>query len=187
MLWFCLFLQPVFMITSSASLLTLYFAGSPDAWPVFRVLWITNAVTYLFITGCAVLMDPQTGRHAWRQALLFPGLVNLVIIADSCFPRLVRDAADAGPRARAARGLDHRLRLRLAGRVAGHRLPGQGDRAALGKRLGVGRWSAGCCSTWSGYGTLLCACTFASYVKELRKAEMTWDKTEKTGKVTIPT
>ena len=37
-----------------------------------------------------------------------------------------------------------------------------------------------------GYGSLLCACTFASYVKELRKAEMKWDKTEKTGKVAIP-
>jgi hypothetical protein len=38
-----------------------------------------------------------------------------------------------------------------------------------------------------GYGQLLCACTFASYIKELRRAEMTWDKTEKTGQVTIPT
>jgi hypothetical protein len=37
-----------------------------------------------------------------------------------------------------------------------------------------------------GYGSLLCACTFASYIKELRKADMTWDKTEKTGKMTIP-
>jgi hypothetical protein len=39
----------------------------------------------------------------------------------------------------------------------------------------------------AGYGSLLCACTFASYVKELRGAEMTWDKTEKTGKVAMPT
>ena len=39
----------------------------------------------------------------------------------------------------------------------------------------------------AGYGSLLCACTFASYVKELRRAEMNWDKTEKTGKVAIPT
>ncbi|HEX2820545.1 MAG TPA: glycosyltransferase family 2 protein, partial [Streptosporangiaceae bacterium] len=38
----------------------------------------------------------------------------------------------------------------------------------------------------AGYGSLLCACTFVSYVKELRGAEMKWDKTEKTGKVTIP-
>ena len=37
-----------------------------------------------------------------------------------------------------------------------------------------------------GYGSVLCACTFASYLKELRHAEMTWDKTEKTGKVGIP-
>jgi hypothetical protein len=38
----------------------------------------------------------------------------------------------------------------------------------------------------AGYGPLLCACTFASYVKELRGAEMKWDKTEKTGKVAMP-
>jgi hypothetical protein len=37
-----------------------------------------------------------------------------------------------------------------------------------------------------GYGSLLCACTFASYLKELQRAEMTWDKTEKTGKVVVP-
>jgi hypothetical protein len=38
-----------------------------------------------------------------------------------------------------------------------------------------------------GYGSLLCSCTFASYIKELRGAEMKWDKTEKTGGMVIPT
>ena len=38
-----------------------------------------------------------------------------------------------------------------------------------------------------GYGPLLCAVTFNSYVKELRGAAMTWDKTEKSGKVAMPT
>ena len=71
--WFCLFLQPVFMITSSAALLTLYFTGSPRAWPAFHVLWITNAATYLFITGFALLIDPSTARRTWRQAVMFPG------------------------------------------------------------------------------------------------------------------
>jgi hypothetical protein len=33
------------------------------------------------------------------------------------------------------------------------------------------------------YGPFLCAVTFAAYVKELRGAEMKWDKTEKTGKI----
>jgi hypothetical protein len=35
-----------------------------------------------------------------------------------------------------------------------------------------------------GYGSFLCAVTFGSYMKELLGAEMKWDKTEKTGKVT---
>jgi hypothetical protein len=35
----------------------------------------------------------------------------------------------------------------------------------------------------AGYGPLLCAVTFAAYVKEARGAEMKWDKTEKTGAV----
>ena len=50
-----------------------------------------------------------------------------------------------------------------------------------------GRWISAIILYIVGYGTLLCACTFASYVKELRGAEMRWDKTEKTGKMTIPT
>jgi hypothetical protein len=38
-----------------------------------------------------------------------------------------------------------------------------------------------------GYGPLLCAITTAAYIKELRHAEATWDKTEKTGKMVVPT
>jgi hypothetical protein len=38
----------------------------------------------------------------------------------------------------------------------------------------------------AGYGPLLCAVTVASYVDELRGAELSWDKTEKTGKVLVP-
>ena len=36
-----------------------------------------------------------------------------------------------------------------------------------------------------GYGSLLCACTFASYVLELRRADAQWEKTEKTGKAMV--
>ena len=38
----------------------------------------------------------------------------------------------------------------------------------------------------AGYGSLLCAITLAAYVKEFRRADVTWDKTVKTGKVDIP-
>jgi cellulose synthase/poly-beta-1,6-N-acetylglucosamine synthase-like glycosyltransferase len=185
-LWFCLFLQPVFMITSSAALLTLYFTGAASAWPAFRVLWIINAVSYLFITGFSVLMDPQTGRHAWRQALLFPGLVNLVIIAYSCFPRLLREGADlAHVPGRHAAWVTVFVYSWLAASLAIGYLVKAVE--PLGGRYQVGRLLSWILMYLVGYGSLLCACTFASYVKELRKADMTWDKTEKTGKVTIPT
>jgi hypothetical protein len=37
----------------------------------------------------------------------------------------------------------------------------------------------------SGFGPLLCAITFASYVAEFRKAGLTWEKTEKRGRVAL--
>ncbi|HEY0933529.1 MAG TPA: glycosyltransferase family 2 protein, partial [Trebonia sp.] len=179
-IWFCLFLQPVFMITSSAALLALYFAGSPHAWPAFRLLWIINAVTYLFITGFSLLIDPGTGRRAWRQAVLFPGLVNLVIIAESCFPRAVHAGASHLPR-------------HVTAAITVFSYAWLGAALALGYLVKVvephrgGRLFSAVLLYLAGYGSLLCACTFASYVKELRGAEMSWDKTEKTGTVAIPT
>jgi cellulose synthase/poly-beta-1,6-N-acetylglucosamine synthase-like glycosyltransferase len=181
-LWFCLFLQPVFMITSSAALLTLYFTGSAHAWPAFHLLWAANAASYLFMTGFALLMDPQTGRRAWRQAVLFPGLVNLAIIAESCFPRPVRAAGHA-----------LHASARLAAAVAVFSYAWLAASLAVGYLVKVvephrgGRLASAALLYLAGYGSLLCACTFASYVKEARRADMSWDKTVKTGKVTIPT
>jgi cellulose synthase/poly-beta-1,6-N-acetylglucosamine synthase-like glycosyltransferase len=180
--WFCLFLQPVFMITSSAALLTLYFTGSPRAWPAFHVLWVANAASYLFMTGFALLMDPQTGRQAWRQAVLFPGLVNLTIIVESCFPRPARAAAHAlhvSGRAAAVVAVFTYAWLAAslaAGYLAKAAEPHRGGRVVSMALLYL-----------AGYGSLLCACTFASYVKEARRADMSWDKTVKTGRMTIPT
>jgi len=181
MLWFCLLLQPVFMITSSAALLTLYFAGSPSAWPAFRVLWVTNAVTYLFITGFALLIDTQTARRTWRQAVMFPGLVNLAIIVESCFPRAARAAAAALP---VSGGHTSAITVFSYGWLAGSLVVGYLVKVIEPRR--GGRLVSLLLLYLAGYGSLLCACTFASYVKELRRADMSWDKTEKTGKVTLP-
>jgi hypothetical protein len=146
------------------------------------VLWVANALSYLFMTGFALLMDPQTGRHTWRQAVLFPGLVNLAIIAESCFPR-------------AARAAGHALHAsgRLAAVVAVFSYAWLAASLAVGYLVKVvephrgGRLASAALLYLAGYGSLLCACTFASYVKEARRADMSWDKTVKTGKVTIPT
>jgi glycosyltransferase involved in cell wall biosynthesis len=185
--WFCLFLQPIFMIVSSLSLLTLYFASYPQVWLAFHLLWITNAVTYIFITGFALLIDPPTARHTWRQGVMFPGLVNLAIVIYTCFPRLFRDLAGdvfAGIHSHP----DHTFLLGTILFV--YAWPAASMAVAyLAKVAEPGRfgWLISPLVVYIvGYGSLLCACTFASYVKELRGAEMIWDKTEKTGKMTIP-
>jgi cellulose synthase/poly-beta-1,6-N-acetylglucosamine synthase-like glycosyltransferase len=176
--WFCLFLQPVFLITSSAALITLYYAHFPRAWLAFHVLWIINAATYVFITCFTLMIDPQTARHCWRQAVMFPGAVNLAFIVYSCFPRLFTDAARAG-----------HLHLGWGIVIAYAWLSLSMAVAYLAKVLEPGRFGrilSPLLVYLAGYGSLLCACTFASYLKELQRAEMTWDKTEKTGKVVVP-
>ncbi|HEY2268260.1 MAG TPA: glycosyltransferase [Streptosporangiaceae bacterium] len=176
--WFCLFLQPVFLITSSAALITLYYAHFPRAWLAFHVLWIINAATYVFITCFTLMIDPQTARHSWRQGVMFPGAVNLVFIVYSCFPRLFRDAAHA----------EH-IHLGWGIVIAYAWLSLSMVTAYLAKVLEPGRFGrilSPLLVYVVGYGSLLCACTFASYLKELQRAEMTWDKTEKTGKVVVP-
>lgn len=184
--WFCLFLQPLFMLTSSAALLTLYFAGAPSVWRAFRVLWIINAATYIFITGFALLIDTGTARRCWRQAVMFPGAVNMAIIVYTCFPRLLRLAARTF-------FADTHLAPPHAGWVTAFVYAWLGGSLAvayLAKAVEPkpgGRLISALILYLVGYGTLLCACTFASYIKELRGADMSWDKTEKTGKMTIPT
>jgi len=185
--WFCLFLLPVFMILASASLITLYFSNFALAWIVFHVLWIVNALTYVFITSFVLMIDWVTGRHAWVEGILFPGAVSLSIIIAACFPRLVRMIFyDLLPVMGIVLTPAERRTLVL---FAYAWLAGSMLVAYLGKAIEprrYGRIPAAVFIYIAGYGPLLCACTFASYIKELRHAEMKWDKTEKTGKVAMP-
>ena len=185
--WFCLFLLPVFMILASASLITLYFSNFALAWIVFHVLWIVNALTYVFITSFVLMIDWVTGRHAWVEGILFPGAVSLSIIIAACFPRLLRMifygllpvmGIAVTPAERRA------LVLFAYAWLAGSMLVAYLGKAIEPRRYG--RIPAAVFIYIAGYGPLLCACTFASYIKELRHAEMKWDKTEKTGKVAMP-
>jgi cellulose synthase/poly-beta-1,6-N-acetylglucosamine synthase-like glycosyltransferase len=185
--WFSLFLLPLLMILASASLIALYFANFPMAWVTFHLLWIINALTYVFITSYVIMIDWRTGRRTWLQGILFPGVISLAIIIAACFPGLLR--------------MIFHQALPLAGVVltpAEHRglvlfayawLAPSMVVAYLGKVIEPGRFGRLLSPVFiyiAGYGPLLCACTFASYLKELRGADMTWDKTEKTGKVSMP-
>jgi hypothetical protein len=186
--WFCLFLQPIFMIVSSISLVTLYFANDDGAWRAFHVLWITNAATYFFITTFALLIDPPVARHTWRQGMMFPGVVNLGIVLYTCVPRLFRDLAHE---AFAATHFSPDHALLAGGILFIYAWPAASMPVACLAKVAephrFGRFLSPLVVYVVGYGSLLCACTFASYVKELRGAEMKWDKTEKTGKMVVPT
>jgi cellulose synthase/poly-beta-1,6-N-acetylglucosamine synthase-like glycosyltransferase len=164
-----------------------YFANFPAAWTTFRLLWIVNAASYIFITGFALLIDVPTARHTWRQGVMFPGVVNLSVIGYTCFPRLFRDIL-------------HQLSAVTHLSLQAHKgwivvfiyawLSVSMGVAYLAKAVEphrFGRFISVFLVYIVGYGALLCACTFASYVKEMRGAEMKWDKTEKTGKMAIPT
>jgi cellulose synthase/poly-beta-1,6-N-acetylglucosamine synthase-like glycosyltransferase len=187
LLWFSLLLLPVFMILASASLVTLYFVDYELAWVAFHILWLTNVITYVFITSFALLIDPATARRTWVQAVLFPGAVNVLILLAAILP---------GPLG----WLSHEL-LRSAGFamtdgwVRGIVLftyiwltacMGVAFLAKVAEKSRFGRFLAPACVYTGGYGPLLCAITTAAYVKEFRGAEQRWDKTEKTGKVAVP-
>ena len=181
--WFSLFLQPIFMILSSLGLVTLYFLDSGRAWAVFVQLWVITLAGFLFTTSFTLAIDPETARRTWRSALLFPGVVSIALMLYAAAPRAVDQLG--------------RATLDLAG------LPWTPDRhspvillaylwlslcmlvAYAGKLAEGGRFRVltPVLLAFGGYGPLLCAVTFASYVHELRGAAMTWDKTEKTGKM----
>jgi cellulose synthase/poly-beta-1,6-N-acetylglucosamine synthase-like glycosyltransferase len=182
--WFTIFLMPMFMISASVGLVVLYFVDFPLSWELFRLLWVINAVTYLFITLLSFSIDPQTARRTWFEGVMFPGFVALVIILYSCFPPLfevgvrgVMGSAGVPP----STLFVHVTILFAYVWLAGSMLVAWGAKLAEG-RAGL-RVLAPAMVYLCGYGPLLCAITFTAYVKEAQGAEMKWDKTEKSGKV----
>jgi cellulose synthase/poly-beta-1,6-N-acetylglucosamine synthase-like glycosyltransferase len=185
--WFSLLLQPLMMICASAALVTLFFIEYQLAWAAFHLLWITNVVTYVFITSFALLIDPSTGKRVWRQALLFPGVISVFIIVTAVFSdpivwlavhalRLVQVTVTPTE----VHALELFTYLWLAGCMAVAYLAKVTETGRLGRYVSPVLLYTG------GYGPLLCAITLAAYIKELRGADAVWDKTEKTGKVAMP-
>ena len=188
LLWFCLLLLPGFMILVSASLVTLYFVDNSLAWAAFHVLWLTNVITYVFITSFALLIDPAIARRTWVQALLFPGAVNVTILLAAVLPgplywlshELVTAAGFA-----TTQGWVHGIELFTYIWLAA--CMGVAFLGKVAEPHRFGRFLSPLFVYIGGYGPLLCAITTAAYVKELRGAEQKWEKTEKTGKVAAPT
>jgi cellulose synthase/poly-beta-1,6-N-acetylglucosamine synthase-like glycosyltransferase len=188
LLWFCLLLLPVFMVCASASLVVLWFIDNSLAWTAFHVLWLTNVITYVFITSFALLIDPVIGRRTWVQAVMFPGAVNVLILLAAVIPtplywvsHEVMTAAGFTTTSSWVRGIELFTYTWLGACMGVAFLGKVAEPRRFGKVLSPAFVYIG------GYGPLLCAITTAAYIKEFRGAEQKWDKTEKTGKVAAPT
>ena len=180
--WFSIWLLPVAMILSSIGLLGLLIMRSELAATTFQFLWISAAATFIFILAYGAQLDSRLSRSSWRELLSFPGILSMLVMLTAFFPNLVMVV------------VPHLFGLSLT----------EGGEFALTAAIYiwipfsmVGAWAARKVEkTWagpvltpvliylSGYGSLLCAITFDSYIKEARHAEAKWDKTEKTGRVT---
>jgi hypothetical protein len=157
------------MILSSGALIGLYVLNHPNSILVFRALSSVNLVAYLLVTLTGLSVDPEVARRCWREALAFPGLLGLAVIgwgisgvgAHSTFAVALLLFAYAWQS------------LSMVAAALVRMLESTPLRPLAAPLLYI-----------VGYGPLLCAITATAYIRELRGAELVWEKTEKTGTVT---
>ena len=149
-------------------LVTLFALHRDLALDVFRSFWALSLVTYLFVTLSAFAQDGPAARASWREAVTFPGLISLAIIVCA----VIGPLADRLP--------DWVLLFAYVWLSASMLAAYLVRRLEAIRRL---RWLARPLLYVVGYGPLLCAITAAAYLAELRRADLVWEKTEKTGTV----
>jgi cellulose synthase/poly-beta-1,6-N-acetylglucosamine synthase-like glycosyltransferase len=178
-LWFTIFLMPLIQILSASALVGLYFINDDLAWKCFSLLWLTAAVTYLIVTFISWVVDWESCAKSWGASMLFPGLISLAVIIYSIFPWFFEPLkAFIGWKNQTV--LQSILTLFLYSWLA---LSMAVAYAAKAVEIRGHPRLAAVLLYLAGYGSFLCAVTFGAYVKEWRGSAMTWDKTEKTGKV----
>jgi hypothetical protein len=165
--------MPMFQIGATTGLITLYFVSAPAAWTVFKLFWVISAIVYLVVTLTSFVVDYESARKSVVEGIMFPGVVSLFVNLNALFPFLFVPVIHAlaihgqGP-AHEVLALFLYSWLTLAMVVA-----------YLAKVLETSGWPklSRVALYIGGYGAFLCSVTFAAYVKELRGAEMKWDKT----------
>lgn len=180
--WFSLWLLPVAMVLSSAGLLGLLLMRSELAATVFSVLWITAALAFVFSLAIAVQLDIRLTSRAWREVLTFPGIISVIVIFSAFLPGVVEVGIPALFGLRFTEDGLFILRVCLYIWIPFSMVGAMFARKI--EKTGVGRFLSPALIYLVGYGSLLCAITFDSYIKEIMGAEARWDKTEKTGRVT---
>ncbi|HEY5851148.1 MAG TPA: glycosyltransferase family 2 protein [Lysobacter sp.] len=180
-IWFSTLLTPILMLTAMVAGLCLLFFHHGWAWRAFHVLWLINAIVYLFVLLFSCLIDAQTAKRAWLEGVLFPGLLSVGLMAWSIFPERLQQLVQSFP------AFGEHWDWRAVVVVALYAWVGGCMAAGWGlyrlERAGAPPWLVRPLLAVVGYGPVLCAVSFAAYVAEWRGAERSWDKTVKIGKV----
>jgi cellulose synthase/poly-beta-1,6-N-acetylglucosamine synthase-like glycosyltransferase len=181
--WFSLWLLPLIMIVSSVGLAGLLFLQDELATGVFRVLWISAALSYLFVLILGAQTDTATTKHTVGHVILFPGIVNMVVMVTALFPPVMLvwlpGLFGVTLTAPALFAITLAIYIWIPFSMVVAWL------ARKAERTRAGRWLSPALIYLAGYGSLLCAITFDSYLKELAGTEARWDKTEKVGRVAM--
>lgn len=179
--WFSIFLLPVAMVLSSTGLVGLYFLHSTIAAIVFSATWALAACTYIYSISLAVQLDRRTGLRSWREAVLFPGFISIIVMITAFFPGLLEHTI---PTFLGWKPNPVGLEIWTLFIYAWISLSMLGAwLAKVLEKTRVGPFFTPLLVYLVGYGPLLCAVTVDSYIKEFRHADAVWDKTEKVGRV----
>jgi cellulose synthase/poly-beta-1,6-N-acetylglucosamine synthase-like glycosyltransferase len=181
-IWSAVVFMPVYMLMATVGLVTLFFWDRELSITAFEALWALTGATFLFVTLSSLAMDWNTGRVCWREAFLFPGAINLVLIMfgllGPAVTPLLSDQLNEWGLTRGAPATDALLLfadLWLLASIAA---------AFAVKKIdewGAPSWVVAPLLYLVGYGPLLCAFTVAGYLAQLRGADQRWEKTEKVG------
>jgi cellulose synthase/poly-beta-1,6-N-acetylglucosamine synthase-like glycosyltransferase len=182
--WFAVTLQPILMVLNAIALSILYFIDYGEAGSLLRVFWISNALSWVTITVFGLLADRTTARHAWLQAVLFPGIISVGIIIYTVLPQFSIDIINGvvRPLHWTLTPMAQHQEVLFAGIWSAACMVVALAAREVERRLGLRRLALALVYL-AGYGPLLCAIGFTAYIKELQGSEMRWEVTKKTGKM----
>ena len=179
-LWFSIALMPLFMFAGSIGMVGLYHLWTPWALESYSLLWGITFVSYVFQTVFSFAIDPPVARRCWFEAVVFPGLLSIGVMVIA----LLRPFIELGDLVES----DHWS----WGDIAVHVLLGWSVISTAAAwavyridKAGAPKWLRNALVVLVGYGPVLCAVACAAIVAELRKTDLKWDKTIKSGKVRL--
>ncbi|HSS83325.1 MAG TPA: hypothetical protein VLL30_06050, partial [Reyranella sp.] len=156
---------------------------APLAEKAFTFFWSATFVIYLSETLFCFAIDPVASRKCWFQGVTFPGLVSVAMMAVAVSGVKVIGSTDRLSPGTWSWG-DAAALLILA--WTGLSTPAAWLVYRI-DRAGAPKWLRNSLLVLVGYGPLLCAIAFAAIIGQLRKADLKWDKTIKSGKAKIQT